>query len=425
MTRPESFNCTNCGAGLSVLGGGRVRAHVCSYCGAELDAQDGYKVIAQFRDMPRPESPLAIGMTGEVYGVPFTVIGTIAWRERYGGRTWTWVDHQVFSWTHGYAWITWEDGHLVFTRKIRDLPAPAFISARTIENAESRPAAHLGRTRYRYYGSGRPEATFIEGEFNYTPKLDEDSFYVSLMGDDQMLTMRETGKEREYELSRHLDRAATFASFRIAAKDWRRPSGVHPLQAFRRSSLALFARNLTLAGAAAAVVLSFALGAAGTRIAQSGEVSVRNPLTLPFEVTAPQGLTEISIWSDVSNSWAWYEVELYDAEDEPVAAFDDGMGYYFGRDSDGRWTEGSRWARAHLLLPPGNYTLEMAQSEAAVDWQGGQLAQRMAVEVTQGKPATRWLWYLAFAFLAVGGGMLVQRTIHNTRRWSGSDWSDD
>ncbi len=36
----HKLNCTECGAGLDVLGGGRVKSHICSYCGAELDAQD-------------------------------------------------------------------------------------------------------------------------------------------------------------------------------------------------------------------------------------------------------------------------------------------------------------------------------------------------------------------------------------------------
>ena len=67
-TAPDSINCTQCGAGLTVLGGGRVRTHVCSYCGAQLDVQDGFRVIAQFIDMERPKSPFDIGMEGELWG---------------------------------------------------------------------------------------------------------------------------------------------------------------------------------------------------------------------------------------------------------------------------------------------------------------------------------------------------------------------
>ena len=77
------LNCTQCGAGLDVLGGGRVKTHICSYCGSELDAQDDYKVIQQFRDMIRPRSPFDLGMKGELWGTEFTIIGTIGWNEYY------------------------------------------------------------------------------------------------------------------------------------------------------------------------------------------------------------------------------------------------------------------------------------------------------------------------------------------------------
>ena len=122
MSEAETLklNCTQCGAGLDVLGGGRVKTHVCSYCGAELDAQDDYKVIQQFRDMKRPDTPFDLGMTGTLWGAEFTVIGTMAWAEYYAGKSWHWVDHQIFSPTHGYAWLTVENGFVTFARKSRE-----------------------------------------------------------------------------------------------------------------------------------------------------------------------------------------------------------------------------------------------------------------------------------------------------------------
>ena len=109
-TDVKRINCTQCGAGLNVLGGGRVRAHVCGYCGAEMDTQDNYKVLQQFKDMQRPSTPFEIGMEGEIDGVKMIIIGTIGKRESHFGRSWNWVDHQVFSPTHGYGWLTWENG---------------------------------------------------------------------------------------------------------------------------------------------------------------------------------------------------------------------------------------------------------------------------------------------------------------------------
>lgn len=126
-----TVNCTSCGAGLDVLGGGRVKTHVCPYCAAALDAQDDYKVVARYRDLPRPDSPFRIGATGQIDGVEFTVIGTMEWTERWKSDVWTWVDHQVYSPTHGYGWLTWEDDHVTYSRKVRGSTNPGDLTPAT------------------------------------------------------------------------------------------------------------------------------------------------------------------------------------------------------------------------------------------------------------------------------------------------------
>ncbi|MEL6337974.1 MAG: DUF4178 domain-containing protein, partial [Pseudomonadota bacterium] len=244
--RPTAINCTNCGAGLDVLGGGRVRAHICGYCGAELDAQADYRVLRKFRNLERPASPFKIGMSGEIRGVPMTIIGTLGRRERYGGQTWAWVEHQLYSPTHGYAWLTWEEGHAVFTRKTRAVPVPFRMSDGLINTSEARPQArHLSKV-YRYYGSGTIETTFAEGEFNFVPEIGDRTRYVDLLGDTAMLTMAESGSddevETEYELTTLPERDALFHSFGIDPESVPRPRRIHALTPFRRSAVARFAR---------------------------------------------------------------------------------------------------------------------------------------------------------------------------------------
>ncbi len=417
----SKFNCTQCGAGLDALGGGRVRTHICPYCGAELDAQDDYKVLAQFRDMQRPETPFDLGMTGELWGVPFTVIGTMAWVEYHAGKSWHWVDHQVYSPTHGYSWLTVENGYVTYVRKMRDTPSPATLSEAVIETSDTRPSVSFDGQSFVYYGSGRAKPTFIEGEFNYRPSMEDSIRYISLLKDDRMLDIVETADEREYEISLLPDQAALMASFGIAHGRKPRPKGVHPLDIVQRSGFQLFARNLSFGAAALTVLIAISAMYAGTGLARTDQVSVRKGLTVPFEVTTNDRLTQITIWADAYNSWAWFEAELTDAEDEPVAEFERGVEYYRGSD----WKEGSQTAHTRLHLPPGTYTLHVQMSEADVDWTGGKEAKKMQVTVTQGVMNSFWLWAAAGLFALIGGGFLAERLFHNARRMSGSDWSDD
>ena len=417
----QSLNCTQCGAGLDVLGGGRVRTHVCSYCGAELDAQDGYKVVAQFRDMQRPRTPFDLGMTGTLWGVEFTVIGTIAWHEYHAGRTWTWVDHQVYSPTHGYAWLTAEDGHVTFTRKTRDIPQPAIVSSRQIEASETRPKVRLGGETFIYYASGRAKPTFIEGEFNFRPSLEDATDYVTLLGQHQMLDILASGSEVEYELTHLPDQSELMKSFGIEPARLPKPKGRHPLDFRDRPPIQRFIRNLAIGAAAASIALAFVISFRGETIALSGKVPVSVELELPFTVPSADALTEITIWSNANNSWAWFEAELLDGAEAPVAAFERGVEYYSGAD----WSEGSQKARTRLRLEEGEYTLSLAMTEAEVDWTGGVEATQMEASVRTGVGNPWWLAGIGVLFALIAGGFMAQANLARAGRWAGSDWDDD
>ena len=417
----HKFNCTSCGAGLDALGGGRVRTHVGPCCGAELDAQDDYKVLRQFRDMERPRTPFQLGMTGTFWGVEFTVIGTMAWSEYHDGRSWHWVDHQLYSPTHGYAWLTVENGHVTFARKSRSMSRPASISDSAIENAENRPSVRFRDKTFVYYGSGRASPNFIEGEFNFRPDMDDSIRYVSLMGGEEMLDIVESRTEREYEISVLPDQAALFESFGIAPRDRPRAIGTHALDALDRSPLQLFTRNLFLLGAVLAVFVAIVMTYLGSEIAKSQTARAGSEIELPFTVTNGRVLTEIELWADVHNSWAWFEAELTDDEDETVAAFEDGVQFYKGSD----WSEGSQRRRVRMYLEPGEYTLYLSLTEAEVDWSGGRKARNFRATVREGVANAWWVWGAAVLLALLAFIFLGERFLRHHARWSGSDWSDD
>lgn len=428
-TRAETVDCTRCGVGLDVLGGGRVRAHVCGSCGAELDAQDGYRVLRRFLDLERPATPLAIGMRGEVYGIAVTVIGIVAKREDWAGGSAFWVEHQVFSPTHGYAWLSLEDGHFVFTRKIRTLPNPDRLSEAKIEAAEKRPVARLGWNAYKYYASGRPAVTFVEGEFNFVPQIGPAGRYVDLLGRDAMLTMAESqgqrrGVETEYELSTLLDRADLLASFGLDRESLPRPRGGHPLQPFARSALARYTRNLAFGAAAACVLIGVLLLGAGSTLHEARGLDAGRPYETGFSVRTGRGLVELTLRADVVNAWAFFEGEITDAEDETVAEFGREVGYYRGVEGGESWSEGSQQGYLRLDLPPGDYAMQVAVAEAG-GWRGGRPPTRMAVEIREGVASAFWLWLGAVGFALFGASYLLSRALHERRRWRGSDWDDD
>lgn len=429
MTRDSaltSINCTSCGAGLDVLGGGRVTTHICPYCGSELDAQHDYRVLRQFSDMPRPDSPFQIGMQGKLHGVDWTIIGTLGLREDYRGKSWVWVEHQLYSPTHGYAWLVVEDGHTAFSRRQRRAPKPGHMSVNWVETSENPPTVRLHGQTFKYFQTTESRITFAEGEFTWSPGVGETQTAVSAMSPDAMLDFSQGSTEREIYMSTFLPAGETCSAFGLPA-DALRPKGVHPLQPYRRGPNAAFIKWTALVAAFVCLVIAFSYSIKpGTRILDTVEISRRAlPQTIDFEISDTNRLAGIQLGADVSNSWAYLEIELTDPED--TALFEAGrtVEYYFGRDSEGSWSEGNRNSTIYFHpTVPGRYELTIDGPEFGT-WSSGREARLIRVTAWQGYSSGVLPGFLAFIFALVTGFHWLRRGWHYKRRWAKSDWSDD
>ena len=83
----------------------------------------------------------------------------------------------------------------------------------------------------------------------------------------------------------------------------------------------------------------------------------------PFQIVK-QGGVQISAYAPVNNNWLGFDLELINQSTGERFPTELTVEYYYGSDSDGPWTEGSKTATTSIPgLPPGTYTLAM-ESEA-------------------------------------------------------------
>lgn len=426
MTRAAeltSINCQSCGAGLDVLGGGRVTVHVCSYCGAELNAQDDYKVLRTYANMKRPESPFRIGMSGELYGVTWTIIGTIGKTE----SVWNWVEHQLYSPTHGYAWLVVDRGHMTFSRRVRRTSTPPWMSERWVESAEEPPRVRLNGDSYKYYETSEAEVTFLEGEFTWAPRKGDRGKTISAMSDDAMLDYSVTGAEREMYRSVYLDAQATAAAFGIQEID--APVGNHPLMPFKARKNDRFTMQFAMVFAVVSLVMLIGLALTGTKrtvLTEQVVPLVNLPISARFEVTDIDRLVQIDLFGNPVNAWSYVEMEVIDPEEETLFETGRSMEYYNGYDADGAWTEGRRDTQVRFRpTVSGTYTLTFHETEHERWRSSGSPATQVRLSVAEGVRTNRWLLALAVVFGVMAALPYGRRMLHRTRRWSGTDWSDD
>jgi hypothetical protein len=420
-----AISCPSCGAGLMALGGGRVVLQVCAHCGAAMDAVDNYRLLKTFADRRRPDTPFQLGAIGRIEGVNWMVIGILGWAESWAGQSWTWTDHQLYSPTHGYAWLTLENGHLILTRAWRGALGPNWITPQAVELAETPPTLYARNRTYTYYETSDARITYAEGEFSYVAMVDDRVQSLCFLSEDEMLTLTQSGAEREVELSSWPPQAETWASFGLTppGKPWR----VHPLQPYRpwREERFLCATGALVA--VASLLLGLFLLAAGDKVktvTQPGS----GPLTFEAEVpiTRTRGLAEFVVQTDLYNAWSGIEVEVTDPNDEPVFQLAREVGYYQGVEGGESWSEGDQTLSIRFRPPvAGSYRVSLDVPEGGRgEGSEGSPITRLQFAAYEGRAASFWMWLVFALSLPVASVTLIRSWLHRKARWRGTDWSD-
>ncbi|RJE82137.1 DUF4178 domain-containing protein [Paracoccus onubensis] len=430
----RSIDCTSCGAGLNVLGGGRVTTHVCPYCGTLLDANDDYRALKSFGELQRPASAFKLGDRGRLFGVEFTVIGTLGYEEHWNGEVWAWTEHQVYSETHGYGWLNFENGHVTFSRRVR---TDAWISTYQVEHSEHRPSASCGDETYRYYETTDAVISFAEGEFTWQPEPGQRTQTISALGNTGMLDFSQEETEREIYLTTYVPAKDIADGFGIELPPPLQKN--HPLKPARTWAHRKFVGAVSgLFGAMLLILgLILSLNPGEQLVSRVFDINADLPATVDFEITNDQGLVVIELDSDVVDGWAGIDFLLTDPDGNPRFEIGRTSDYYSGRDGDGKWTEDG--SHAAIRFRPGEktgpYQLEIDIEEAGF-WKDGisrtllrsefpEVVRQISVSVSQAQTSGVPAYFAAALFFVLSFVTLALPAILHQRRWAGSDWDDE
>ena len=421
-----AISCPSCGAGLMALGGGRVVLQVCAHCGAAMDAVDNYRLLKTFADRNRPATPFQLGAKGRIDGVDWTVIGVLGWAETWNGESWNWTDHQLYSPTHGYAWLTLENGHLILTRAWRGPLGPNWITPQAVEVADAPPTVRARNRTYTYYETSDARITYAEGEFSSVAMVGDRVQSLCFLSEDEMLTLTQSGAEREVELSSWPLQAETWASFGVApaGKPWR----VHPLQPYRPWREERFLGATGAVVACASLVLGLFLLATGEKVQ-----TVTKPGTsrLAFEAEVPitrtRGLAQLVVQTDLYNAWSGIEVEVTDPDDTPVFQMAREVGYYQGVESGESWSEGDQTMSISFrpeIAGSYRFSLEVPEGGSGEGAEGSPIS-KIQFAAYEGRAASFWMWLVFAISLPIAGLTPLRSWLHSKARWRGTDWSDE
>ena len=308
MSRVQSIKCTNCAAPLNLLGGGRVETVTCSYCTSVLDLTDNYKVLSNFKNVKeRHKLPFELGMKGKLKEVEYTIIGRISYMETvYVEHSWS--DFLLFSPLYGYAWLSYEHGHLLYSKRNRTFPNL------TWEEIENRSEVVVDRIDYKPYDAYTAKVTYVEGELTWVAKYGDKTNYIDLVSSSFGITVENNGKEIEFYNDEYLDATEVYEAFSVPKEKRDKEQGFHPLKPFSKPFFKTLSKiSLWFMVIMGLLIMAFMFDGSGKSIASFNASNIQ-PVKEPFALSSTKYLTAIYVKANSTKALNNFNIKLFKDE---------------------------------------------------------------------------------------------------------------
>jgi hypothetical protein len=426
ITRPKmvpkavGLNCPGCGAGMALRTFSNAVNVVCPGCGSVLDATDARLQVLQGASNKKQITPLIpLGTRGKWKGNTYEVVG---FQRRTtsisGGAQFHWFEYLLFNPYAGYRYFTEYEGHWNDVTVCRALPKPL---SNTLK-----PKVQMGDRTFTHFQSATATTTYILGEFPWQVRRDDKAQAKDFISPPFMLSAETTDQETTWSLGEYTAGKDIWQAFNLPGKA-PNAEGVFANQPspYGEKPKSIWHAAVKLIGAALLVLIAMHVIAANRKVfsdsyvfsqASGQESSFVTPV---FELGGHPSNVEVRITSDLSNNWTYFNFALINEQTGQAYDFGRELSYYYGRDSDGSWTEGGTTDTATIpTVPLGHYYLrvepEMAQGATPVHY---------TLSVYRDVPSFSF-FLIAAVLLLVPPAVLSGRALKfEYKRWQESDYA--
>ncbi len=362
----RTLECPNCGGTVQLKYERTINA-VCIQCLSILDATTpSLQILQKFQGKQRYQPNIPLGTRGKLPSGQYEAIG---FQTRYiyvDGVTYTWAEYLLYNPYKGYRYLTEYNGHWNDIRTLRALPASS--------QKNSKPAVVYGGKTYTHFQRADATTSFVMGEFPWQVRVGEtvqvERLYCAAGGH---LVGRIARRSRV--VGRYIHAGARYLES-LRLKGSPPPTrGIYanqpsPYQGKAGSAWAVFVL-LTLLLLTTMMVV--AIAAPRQKVFQqhytfasgAGEPSFVTPV---FTLASGKSNVEVTIDTDLNNDWAFLSLALINNDTGVAYDFGKEISYYYGRDSDGSWSEGGRSGSVSLSGDTGRSLLSSRGTGDGKGW---------------------------------------------------------
>ena len=414
------LKCPNCGAGIELRGFEHTQSVVCIQCLAVLDAKDpNLQVIQQFAERQRVQPLIPLGTRGKLHGDPYEVIGFQERTILVDGMPYSWHEYLLFNPFKGFRYLTQYNGHWNDVKTLRETPPPA-------GSKSGKPAvSHLGET-YLHFQSAEASTTFVMGEFPWQVRVGEGARVVDYIAPPRMLSVETTGSEQTWSMGEYIEGARVWEAFQLRGSP-PPAAGTFANQPspYTGKPGTIWRAFLGLVFVLVALAWIFTLWSREEEVfrqrytyapGRPGEASF---VTRTFDLGGRTSNVELSIRTDLSNNWAYFNFALINEQTGQALDFAREVSYYFGRDGDGAWNEGSKGDRVLIpSVPAGRYYLRV---EPEMNPQTQARSMSYDLQLRRDVPAYSYFLIVALLLVVPPAAVSLRAAGFEKARWAESD----
>ena len=415
-----AMGCPNCGGPLALIAPDKTERVTCPNCDSLLDVNQGNLTYLKALTPTKVDTSfvLPIGAEGTFKDdVKFKVIGAVVRSVTIEGETYYWHEYLLYNGSIGFRWLVHSDNHWNFVEPVN---AAEVVANDGLGGASS--ATYNGKS-FKIFQDAPAVVQYVKGEFYWRVEQGEKVRAVDYVKAPLMLSKESTANEVNWSVGTYLTNAEVEKAFGV--KDLPKPWSIAPNQPFTGRFYYTWGFLPLLLLIVVALFMIPIAGVTNTVLSQdvslppmTNATTPQTAFSQPFDIKANRNI-RISASAPVSNSFAELDVDLINEQSQEVESLNIPIEYYFGSDSDGSWTEGSKEQDATLSsLPAGKYTLRVEGT-----WQDWQQAMPVSLKVEQG--VNRGVNFLCafIALLIVPILGLFRKIAFESRRWKDSMFS--
>jgi hypothetical protein len=287
-----------------------------------------------------------------------------------------------------------------------------------------KPVATLFNERYKHFQTAEAQTTYVLGEFPWQVRVGDKAVVMDFISPPRMLSRESTDNESTWSLGEYMAGQRVWEAFQLPGQPTpaigvfaNQPS---PVKAEVKQAWKLC---LYLVAALFLLLLAFLVFSSHQEVFRktysfsprgTGEPSF---VTEEFELKGRPSTVEVAVRTNLSNNWAYFHFALINAETGEARDFAREVSYYFGRDSDGDWTEGRANDRAVIpAVPAGRYYLRV---EPEMDANAPMMQYELLV--WRDVPVMIFFWIAAGLLLVPPILVSVRALGFEKQRWEESD----